>query len=142
MMHLSLKSKVLTQLRKLNEKEPSADLQAVINRLDAEFRKSAITDVEKEMVIRSVLPGVFGVQMKAIEGKSRKTKIIYARHSIRYMLKMYTRYPLKKIGAVTGGADHSTVIHSIREYSNIIAHDEVERSRYEMMVKEVEECLS
>lgn len=142
MMHIALKSKVLTQLRKLNEKEPSADLQFVINRIDAEFRKASVTDVEKEMVIRNVLPSVFGVEMKAIQGKSRQQHIVYARHSMRYLLRTMTKYPLKKIAAITGSCDHSTIIHSIREYSNIIAQDEVERAKYERLVKEVEECLS
>ena len=142
MMHIALKSKILTQLRKLNEKEPSPDLQFVINRLDAEFRKASITDVEKEMVIRNVLPGVFGVQMKAIQGKSRQQHIVYARHSMRYLLRTMTKYPLKKIAAITGSCDHSTIIHSIREYTNIIAQNEVERAKYEKLVKEVEECLS
>jgi chromosomal replication initiation ATPase DnaA len=136
------KQAALTALRTLNDKEPSEDLQAVILRLEREFQKDAITDSEKEMIIRNILPKVTGVQIKAIQGKCRQKHVAFARHSMRYLLKQYTSYPLKKIGSVTGGADHSTIIHSIREYANIIQQDDAERERYEMMVKEVEECLS
>lgn len=142
MTNRKIKHLCLNAIKSLNDIEPCNDLQEVIQRLEKEFKKDAITNTEKEMIIRNILPKVTGVDMKAIHGKCRKKHISYARHSFRYLLKQYTSYHLKKIGAVTGGANHSTVIHSIMEYGNIIQQDEQERERYEMMVKEVEECLS
>ena len=142
MTNRKIKQMCLNAIKSLNDIEPSDDLQEVIQRLEKEFKKDAITNTEKEMIIRNILPKVTGVNMKDIQGKCRKKNISYARHSFRYLLKQYTSYPLNKIGAITGGSDHSTIIHSIREYGNIIQQDDAERERYEMMVKEVEECLS
>lgn len=141
MTNRKIKQMCLNAIKSLNDIEPCNDLQEVIQRLEKEFKKDAITNTEKEMILRNILQKVTGVNMKAIQGKCRKKHISYARHSMRYLLKQYTSYPLKQIGAVTGGSDHSTIIHSIREYGNIIKQDESERQRYEQIVKEVEECM-
>jgi chromosomal replication initiator protein len=43
-------------------------------------------------------------------------------------MKEYFGYSLKKIGEFVGGRDHTTVIHSIREYKNRYQNEEHYRS--------------
>jgi chromosomal replication initiator protein len=49
------------------------------------------------------------------------------------VMKEYFGYSLKKIGEFVGGRDHTTIIHSIREYKNRYQNEE----HYRHMVNNV-----
>jgi chromosomal replication initiator protein len=57
-----------------------------------------------------------GVTRKEMSGRSRKRKIVYARHLSMYLLHSdkNLNMTLSAIGSMFGGRDHSTVIHAVR----------------------------
>jgi chromosomal replication initiation ATPase DnaA len=117
-------------------------VSSAIDLLEKELMFACQPDVIKEKYIVFSVEKITGFKLDEINRKTRKIEVVYARHCLRYLLKQYTGYTLKAIGKTTGGCHHSTVLNSIEEYSNIIAQDEVERAKYERLVKEVEECLA
>ncbi len=55
------------------------------------------------------------------DGKmSRQREFVISRQMIHYLSKIHTRLSLKEIGSQTGGADHSTVIHSIETIQDLL----------------------
>lgn len=53
----------------------------------------------------------WGVNPKDVLGKKRITNIMFARHSLRYLLCLDKSLTLSEIGTLTNG-DHASVIHS------------------------------
>ncbi len=85
-------------------------------------------DVHSEQTLRKIndiFKNVYGVELESLFLKNDKGKmsrfkpIADYRHAYRYWLSMYTDFSLKTIGRRTGGADHSTVIHSREVYRDI-----------------------
>lgn len=54
----------------------------------------------------------FGLTYDDIVMKSRTRNRVKARHFIRLSIHQNTNFSLREIGQVTGGADHTTVLHS------------------------------
>lgn len=54
--------------------------------------------------------------------RTRKREIITARQMIQHFIKEKTKLSLSKIGQLTGGFDHSTVIYSWKEVNNLKAN--------------------
>jgi chromosomal replication initiator protein len=52
------------------------------------------------------------ISIEDILGRSRKRKIMYARHLLAYTMYRTNLYSLKAIGLKIGGRDHATIINS------------------------------
>jgi chromosomal replication initiator protein len=68
------------------------------------------------------------IKVSDISSKTRKTEVVNGRFIFCGVMKEYFGYSLKKIGEFVGGRDHTTVIHSIREYKNRYQNEEHYRS--------------
>jgi len=55
----------------------------------------------------------YGVEPRAVNGKSRKREVVMARQLAMYFAQKYTHMPASRIGKLIGQRDHSTVLHSI-----------------------------
>ena len=56
------------------------------------------------------------IKVTDIASKTRKTEVVNGRFIFCGVMKEYFGYSLKKIGEFVGGRDHTTIIHSIKEY--------------------------
>lgn len=66
------------------------------------------------------------IKHEAILTKSRKTELVWARQVIHYFLKKDNTISLSKIGLVTGGQNHATVLHSYKKINGFLSiEDEV-----------------
>lgn len=54
----------------------------------------------------------FGVRVADLQGKSRHSDIVYARHMAIYLAREQTNLPLKSIGQQFGNRDHSSIKHA------------------------------
>lgn len=63
---------------------------------------------------------VFGFTQSEIESSSRQRDKVYIRFVIAAILKWEYRLPLKDIGSILGGRDHTTVIHCLTTCKNLI----------------------
>ena len=71
----------------------------------------------------AIISGVaryFNIPTTALQGPSRTRPIAEARHVVMYLLREDAQLPLKQIGHLLGGRDHSTVIHGCRKVSTLI----------------------
>lgn len=55
----------------------------------------------------------YNVNEMEVRSKSRKSEVVLARHFCVFFLKRKTRFPLRVIGDMFSGRDHTTCIHSI-----------------------------
>ena len=61
------------------------------------------------------------VTKEQIQSKTRKKEIVTARHIFIGLQKELGEYlPLKKVGKLIGGRDHSTVLHALNTFNNMI----------------------
>lgn len=60
----------------------------------------------------SVCAKYFQVKTGDLCGKSRKKELVQARHITAYLLLTQTKLPLKDVGQILGGRDHTSIIHA------------------------------
>jgi len=65
--------------------------------------------------IRRTVAAEWGVEAEALSSKRRTKDLTVPRQVAMYLIRELLDLPLVKIGALFGGRDHSTVIHSIRK---------------------------
>ena len=88
--------------------------------------------------IREVVAGEFGVTPEALSSKRRTKDLTLPRQVAMYLIRELLDLPLVQIGAVFGGRDHSTVIHSITKVENGLDSDPTLRNS----VQEIRKILS
>lgn len=74
----------------------------------------------------------YGIDELAIKGSSHKREYSDARSIAMYLIRQYIPgMPLKTLGGIFGGRDHSTVIYSINKFYDLNDTDSFFRRRYE-----------
>ena len=77
---------------------------------------------------RPFLPIVYG-KIKELSCRERVREIVELRNMYCYLSKKMG-YSLKTIGLVIGDRDHTTVIHNIRSYNNLMETNQTYREKY------------
>ncbi len=77
----------------------------------AEQRPAAQPALTPERILAAVA-SYYGLEPSVLTGKSRKREAAQARHVAMYLLRKHLRLPLKAIGQLFGGRDHTTVLHA------------------------------
>lgn len=76
------------------------------------------------------------ITQKDLVGKKRHRPIAYSRHIISHILVKKMGMQLSKVGKnYLGGRDHTTVINSLKVFSDLYETDETFRARYEFLVE-------
>lgn len=102
-----------------NKKDMDIDLaNAVINKIIRK-RSEAFSHAE----ILEIISEYFDVEPEKICSKSRSVELLKPRHIYMYLLKDILKMPLKKIGELTGGRTHSTVISGCKNAENLYRDD-------------------
>ncbi len=83
--------------------------------------------------ILSVVAKYYDIKTKEVKGRSRKKKIVNARHVAAYLLRKELEYPLKRVGEILGGRDHTTIMHSEEKIDRLFStNQEVRHDILEM----------
>jgi hypothetical protein len=80
--------------------------------------------------IRDIICKEFGISEEEIASESRKKDIVYPRQVAIFLMCMCpgrVKNSLKKIGAILGDRDHTTVIHSRDKIWDLLENDETVR---------------
>ena len=85
--------------------------------------KSAITQLNEQKII-NIVADYYNLPPSQLVGKIRTSKISLARHVAMYLIRNNLDVSLKKIGAMFGGKDHSSVINAISKVGNLLKTDE------------------
>ena len=81
--------------------------------------------------IRDEVGKVWGVTGEALASGGRSRTVTEPRQVAMFLIRELLETPLKQIGRVFGGRDHSTVIHSIRKVEKRLDTDEAFRAQVE-----------
>lgn len=87
--------------------------------------------------ILSVVAKHYGIKTKEVKGKSRKKEIANARHIAAYLLRKELEYPLKRVGEILGGRDHTTIMHSEQKIDRLFSTNQEIRHDILEMRKEI-----
>ncbi len=90
-----------------------------IYRANVKFVLKASTSHIIDVVLKETA-SFYRISVHDILSKSRKRKTVTARQFARLLLREYTDLTLASISLQTGGADHSTVIHSLETARSLI----------------------
>jgi chromosomal replication initiation ATPase DnaA len=87
--------------------------------------------------ILSICSDVLNIPEAEIKGKSRKSKVVIARHIYCYIAYHKTETVSEKVGLVIN-RDHSTVIHALKKISGFLdVKDITVTSQYNKIIKEM-----
>lgn len=84
----------------------------VVPGIKFEYMPSLDQEFKAETVIVKICD-YFKIEVSVIKSKTRKQDIADIRHLCMWFVKVNTYLPLKKIGQIMGGRDHTTVISSL-----------------------------
>lgn len=88
--------------------------------------------VEPELRILQAL----NVDIKFISKRTRKREVVLKRQQFHALMKHNSKLNLVKIGKISGGFDHATVLHSEKTINNLLDTDtSFKRNFYEMIEK-------
>ena len=87
--------------------------------------------------IRKAVARRWNVTEEALSSKRRTKDLTIPRQVAMYLIRDLLQYPLVRIGALFGGRDHSTVIHSIRKVEGTMTDDPSFRRSVEVLRDEL-----
>jgi chromosomal replication initiation ATPase DnaA len=64
----------------------------------------------------------------------RKQSVVYARHMFSFFCRKHLNMTFNSIGYILG-RDHSSVMHAINVFDNLVTHDKTTRQTYETSVQ-------
>jgi chromosomal replication initiator protein len=100
--------------------------QPVTLPLAKEILKDCIHNGTKEVSIehiQKVVAEAFNVSEEMMWSKKKTQEVVLPRQVAMYLVRKFTRSPLKSIGLRFGGRDHSTVIHSCNQVKDNLKRD-------------------
>lgn len=102
------------------------------SQIDISLAAEALKDIISPNANRKVTPELiidvvsehFNISIADLKSSKRNSEIVTARHIIMYLCRNKTETPLKTIGILLGGRDHSTIKHGVDKISEDIKNDE------------------
>ena len=87
--------------------------------------------VEANETIKKVTPNEviktvsehYNIGKRMLLGKSRAQIVARPRQVMMYILRTYLGLPLEEVGKITGGRDHTTVMHAVDKITNLASED-------------------
>lgn len=91
----------------------------------------------KPTKVVSEIASFFNIEVREIKGKKRTKDIVKPRHISMYLLKEINQLPLKEIGEILGGRDHTTVMHGVEKVTKDLENGDFRLKRQISEIKEV-----
>ena len=93
--------------------------EALQSMVDVSDANSKVT----EQKILNAVSSYYSLSVSQITGKIKSGNIVNARHIAIYLFRDLLNLPLKKIGAVFSGRDHTTIMHSVEKIDKMLKTD-------------------
>ena len=106
-------------------KDSIRSLEGALIRLNfyASINKVTHIDINLQKIL-SVVSSYYSLSISQITGKIKVGNIVNARHIAIYLMRDLLDLPLKKIGTIFSGRDHTTIMHSIEKIDKLLKTDE------------------
>lgn len=118
----------------LNKKSITLDL---VKSMIDKFVKNTAKEVSVEY-IQKVVCDYFDLAIEVLKSKTRKREVVQARQISMYLSKKLTKSSLAKIGELSGGKDHATVLHACKQVTNLYDTDK----DFKVYLKDLEKKLA
>lgn len=118
---------------KLNDEALLLDLYRNVGHISVYHDRTRDEDMKLAEEIIRIVARTLHLNVDTLVSRNRYGKYAEGRHICAYLIQKNTVLPLKMIGQVLGGRDHSTVINSIRQYNAYYDSDENFRDRVELV---------
>ena len=109
--------------------------------LAAEALKDIISPNETRQItpelILEIVSEHFSVSIADLKSKKRNSNIVTPRQIAMYLCRMMTDTPLKSIGIILGGRDHSTVSHGIDTIADEIKDNDALSNTIDIIKKKI-----
>ena len=109
--------------------------------LAAEALKDIISPDEKRKItpelILEIVSEHFGISISDLKSNKRKSEIAMPRQIAMYLCRSMTDTPLKTIGIILGGKDHSTVSYGVDKIALEIKNDEILSNTVDIIKKKI-----
>lgn len=93
---------------------------------------SRIRPTDADAILKAVT-AYTGISKEALQSKSRKQPIVFARFIAMYLIKSRTKLTLKQIGSLFN-RDHSTVINAINTTKDLLETDKEFKKMYDAVL--------
>jgi chromosomal replication initiation ATPase DnaA len=88
--------------------------------------------------VAKIISHEFGVSVRDIYSDKRHREIVMARHCLRYVLRhKLGKKSLEEIGVLSNFTDHSTIIHSLKTFSDMLETDKNTREIYNRVERQI-----
>ncbi|MBO7614287.1 MAG: chromosomal replication initiator protein DnaA [Bacilli bacterium] len=121
------------QMQKSSKITMDTAVEAVSNLIGA---KGAITQLNESKII-NIVADFYNLSPSQITGKIRTGQIALARHVAMYLIRINLDVPLKRIGDMFGGKDHTTVMNAIQKVEKGLTTDEGLKAAIEELTKRI-----
>lgn len=99
-------------------------------------------DFQLMKIIMTIVCKHYNIQPWEVICARRYRVYVQARQMFCYLARTTRQtIPLKKIGQVIGGRDHSTVIHAVRQIKNELSYDRQVQLAAELLIEEIKEFI-
>ncbi len=103
--------------------------------------KDSINPSEKRKIttelILEVVAEHYDISIDDIRGKKRSADIALPRQIVMYLCREMTEDPLKSVGLLLGGKDHSTISHGCDKIKNLIEEDDKIKNSIDIIIKKI-----
>ena len=126
----------LIALYRINNNEREMDIKLAAEALKDMISPSQNREVTPELII-DVVSEHFNVPISDLKSSKRNAEIANARQIAMYLCRKMTDTPLKTIGLLLGGRDHSTVNHGVDKVANDVENNETLRNTLDIIQKKI-----
>ena len=98
-----------------------------------------ITNQINGQKIISIVADYYNLTPSQITGKDRNSQLVLARHISMYLIRQYIDIPLKKVGEMFGGKDHTTVMSAITKVDKELKTNEQLKAAIEALQAKIKE---
>ena len=98
--------------------------------------KSVAAQLSEHKII-NVVADYYKIPAVQISSKDRSGQVVLARHITMYLIRKHLDIPLKKIGELLGGRDHTTVMSGIEKVEKELKTDEQLKNAIEQLEQRI-----
>lgn len=126
----------LIALYRINNNQKKMDIALAAEALKDLISPNSNREVTPELII-DVVSEHFNVPISDLKSSKRNAEIANARQIAMYLCRKMTDTPLKTIGLLLGGRDHSTVNHGVDKVANDVEKNETLRNTIDIIKKKI-----
>lgn len=126
----------LIALYRINNNKKQIDITLAAEALKDLISPNENREVTPELII-DVVSEHFNIPISDLKSSKRNAEIANARQIAMYLCRKMTDTPLKTIGLLLGGRDHSTVNHGVDKVANDVENNETLRNTIDIIKKKI-----